>query len=51
MAQFGHGPRLDLTDALTGQIEVLAHFLEGAGLTPIQSETEPKDLPLPLVER
>src|SRR2546426_5407268 len=32
VAQLRHGPGLDLADALPGQVEVLAHLLEGAGL-------------------
>ena len=29
---------------------MLADFIEGAGLAPVQTETQPKDLPFPLIE-
>ena len=49
--QLAHGPGLDLADALTGEIEALAHLFEGAGLTSVESEAELQDLALALVER
>ena len=51
VTELGHGPSLDLSNSLTSQVEVLAHFLEGTRLTPVESESESKDLSLPLVER
>src|SRR5579875_1444641 len=44
VAQLRHGPGLDLADALPGEVEHLAHLLEGAGLPPVQSEAEAEDL-------
>src|SRR5438132_3999610 len=37
VAELGHGPGLDLADALPGEVEVLAHLLQGAGLAPVQA--------------
>ena len=51
MPQLGHGPRLDLTDPLAGQVEVLAHLLERPRLAAIEAEAQPEDLALALVER
>ena len=51
MAKLGHGPRLDLADPLTGQVEVLAHLFERARLATVETETQAEDLALPLVER
>ena len=51
VAQLRHRPRLDLADALPGQVEVLAHLLERPGLAPVQPEAQAQDLTLPLVER
>src|SRR5437588_10371837 len=45
-----HGPGLDLADALAGEVEVLAHLFESAGLTPVEAESQPEDLALSLVE-
>ncbi len=50
VTQLGHGPRLDLTDPFPGQAEVLAHLVEGPGLTPVEAEAQAQDLPLALVE-
>jgi hypothetical protein len=38
VAQLGHGFGLDLADALTGEVEVLTHLLEGAGLASVEPE-------------
>src|SRR5207249_9827228 len=38
-------------DALTGEVEVLADLLEGAGLAAVESETQLEDLALAVVER
>src|SRR5215217_7062866 len=51
VAQFAHRTGLDLADALTGEVEVLADFLERAGLAAVEPEPQREDLPLPLVER
>ena len=51
VAQLRHGPGLDLADALTGEVEVLAHLFEGAGLAPVEAEAQLQDLALALVER
>ena len=51
VTQLGHRPSLDLADALTGEVEVLAHLLERAGLAAVEAEAEAEDLALPLVER
>ncbi len=51
VAQLRHGSRLDLSDPLTGQVEVLPDLLERPGLTAVEAEAEPEDLPLALVER
>src|SRR5581483_11296849 len=50
VAQLRHRPRLDLADALAGEVEVLADFLEGAGLAAVEAEAEAEDLALALVE-
>src|SRR5204863_186006 len=49
--QLRHRPGLDLADALTGEVEVLADLLEGAGLAAVESETQLEDLALAVVER
>src|SRR6185369_3725372 len=51
VTQLRHGPGFDLADPLPGQVEVLPHLFEGAGLAPVQAETQLEDLPLTLVER
>src|SRR5271165_495701 len=51
VTQLGHGPGLDLTDPLPGQVEVLADLLEGPGLAPVEPEAQAQDLALALVER
>src|SRR4029079_16646625 len=50
VTQLGHGTRLDLADALAGEIEVLADLFEGAGLAAVEAETEAENLPLTFVE-
>src|SRR5579859_7809324 len=50
VAQLGHGPGFDLADALPSQAEVFADLVEGAGLTPVETEAQSQDLPLALVE-
>src|SRR5438445_12720567 len=49
--QLRHRPRLDLADALTGQVEVLADLFERARLAAVEPEAQRQDLPLALVER
>ena len=51
VAQLRHGAGLDLADALTGEVEVLADLFEGAGLAPVEAEAQLEDLALTLVER
>jgi hypothetical protein len=45
-----HRSCFDLSYALTGQVEVGAHFVQGSGFTPVEAETKPKDGPFPIVE-
>src|SRR4051794_14016559 len=40
LAQLGHGALLDLADALPGELEVLGHVVEGAGLAPVEAVAE-----------
>ena len=40
MAQFAQSLRLDLTDALTGDVEFLAHFLQGTGTAVLQAKAK-----------
>src|SRR5690606_12257815 len=49
--QLRHRPRLDLADALAGEVEVLAHLLERPRLAPVEAEAQLEDLALALVER
>src|SRR4029077_10551469 len=51
VAQLRHRPCLDLADPLTGEVEVLAHLFEGAGLAAVEAEAQLQDLALALVER
>ena len=51
MTKLGHGARLDLTNALAGQVEVLTDLFEGSGLATIEAESQFEDLALTLVER
>src|SRR5207245_439699 len=51
VAQLRHRARLDLTDALTREVEVLADLLERARLAAVEPEAQREDLALPLVER
>src|SRR6188508_614998 len=44
VTQLRHGPCLDLADALAGEVEVLAHVLEGAGLAAVEAEAQAQDL-------
>ncbi len=50
VTQLGHRPRLNLADALTGQVEVLPDLLEGARLAAVEAEAQAQDLALTLVE-
>ena len=50
MAQLGERLRLDLADALARHAELLAHLLEGAHLTVVETEAEPDDRALAVVE-
>src|SRR5580658_1592654 len=50
MTELGHRPCLDLTNALTRQVEVLADVLERPRLTPVQPEAEAQNLALTLVK-
>ncbi len=51
MAQLAHCTGLDLTDALTGEVERLADFLQRARLAAVETEAQREDLSLALVER
>src|SRR5947208_12103198 len=51
MPQLRHGPRLDLADAFAGQVEMLAHLFQRARLAAVETETQPQDLALALVQR
>ena len=51
VAELAHRTRLDLADALAGEVEVLADLFERAGLAPVESEPQSQDLTLALVER
>ncbi len=51
VTQLRHGSGFNLTNALPGQIEVLTHLFQGAGLAPVKSEAKSEDLTLALVER
>src|SRR5437899_5805421 len=46
-----HGPGLDLADALTGELERLAHLFERAGLAAVETEAQAQDLALAVGER
>ncbi len=50
VAQLRHRAGLDLTDALTGEAEVLGHFLERALATTVEPEPQAEDGALALVE-
>src|SRR5699024_7089892 len=47
VAQFSEGLGLDLADALPGDVEFLAHFLQGAGAAVLNAEAELQHLLLP----
>jgi len=49
MAQLRHGPRLDLADALPGQVEMFATSSKSARFSRSR-RTQPEDLPLTLVQ-
>src|SRR5690606_15611487 len=51
VTQLAHRPRLDLADALAGEVEVLADLLERARFAAIEAEAELEDLALAVVER
>src|SRR4051812_3787423 len=40
MTKLRHGPDLDLPDALTGEVEVLAHLVERARLAAVEPEPQ-----------
>ena len=50
VAELRHGPDLDLTDPLAGQLELRADLLEGPGFTPVQSVAQSQHLALALLE-
>jgi hypothetical protein len=41
---------LDLTDPLTGEVELHSHLLEGARLSAVQAETETENLAFTFVQ-
>jgi hypothetical protein len=47
VAQLAQCLRLDLADPLAGHVELLAHFLEGAGAAVLETEAELEDASLP----
>ena len=47
MAELPQGLGLDLTDALPGDVELLAHFLQGAGAAVLNAEAQLEHLLLP----
>ncbi len=51
MTKLRQRPRLDLANALTGEIEVVTHLIERASLSPVEPEPEPEHHALTLVER
>src|SRR4051794_8308316 len=50
LAQLGHRLLLDLADPLAGQLEVAGQILQGARLAAVETEPQPDDLPLALVQ-
>ncbi len=50
VAKLRHRPGLDLANPLPGEVEVLTNLLERPRLAPVQSEAQPQDLALTLVE-
>jgi hypothetical protein len=50
VAELRHDPGFDLADPLPGQVEVVAHLFQRAGLAPVQPEAQNKDLTLPFVQ-
>src|SRR5688500_12214675 len=50
VAELGHGPGLDLADALPGEVELVAHLLQRAGLAPVEAEAQAQDLALALAQ-
>ena len=51
MTKFGHRASLDLSNPLSGEIEVLSDLFERSGLSAIKTETQSKDLSFPFVKR
>src|SRR5690242_11616878 len=51
VAQLAHRPRFDLADALAGEAERDADFLERAGLAAVETEAETQHGALAFVER
>ena len=51
MTQLRHCTGFDLTDALTGEVEVLANLFECAWLATVKAKAKLQDLTLALVER
>lgn len=50
VTQLRHGAGLDLADALTGEVEVLADLFESARFTTVETEAKLQDLALTLIE-
>ena len=50
VAQFPQGLGLDLADALTGDVELLAHLFQGAGSAVLQAEPKTEHLLLSLCQ-
>ena len=50
MTELRHCPGFDLTNALTGEVEVFPNFFERARLATIETKAELQDLTLALIE-
>lgn len=50
MPKLGHCPSLDLTNALTSEIEVFTDLFERAGLATVKTEAQLENLSFTLVE-
>ena len=51
VAKLRHCAGLDLTDALSTEVELFTDLPEGAGLAPVETETQREDQSFPLVKR
>jgi hypothetical protein len=51
VAQLAHRTSFNLTDALTGEVEVFTNFFKGARFAPIKTKAQLQNLAFALVER